>query len=161
MVRAADSGVEFIQIREKDLTGRDLLYLVDSAVRALTRWPVKILVNSRVDIALAVGAHGVHLASDAVRAEVWRRVVPSGFIIGQSCHSIDDVRAAGAADFLLFGPVFATPGKGPAVGLEALRSAAEISTAPVYALGGITRENAESCVLAGAAGIAAIRMFQR
>ena len=68
--------------------------------------------------------------------------------------------AAGPADFVLFGPVFSTPGKGPAIGLDVLRSIAEISTVPVYALGGITRENAESCIAAGAAGIAAIRMFQ-
>ncbi len=160
MVRAADSGVEYIQIREKDLSGKQLLYLVDSALRSLTRWPVKVLVNSRVDIALAVGAHGVHLPSDALPAETWRRVVPSGFIIGQSCHSAADVLAAGAVDFVLFGPVFSTPGKGPAIGLDALRSITEIAPVPVYALGGITRENAESCLAAGAAGIAAIRMFQ-
>jgi thiamine-phosphate pyrophosphorylase len=160
MVRAADSGVDFIQIREKGLTGRELLYLVDSAVRCLTRWPVKVLVNSRIDVALAVGAHGAHLPSDSVPAEAWRRIVPAGFLIGQSCHSADEVRAASAVDFVLYGPVFSTPGKGPATGLDSLRSIAEIATVPVYALGGITRENAESCVSAGAAGIAAIRMFQ-
>lgn len=159
-MRAADQGVEFIQIREKDLSGRDLLYLADSAVRSLTRWPVKILINSRVDVALAVGAHGVHLPSDSPAPEVWRRVVPTGFIIGQSCHSAEEVKAAQSADFLVFGPVFESPGKGQPLGIASLKSMIALSEIPVFALGGVTRENARLCLDAGAAGIAAIRMFQ-
>jgi thiamine-phosphate pyrophosphorylase len=160
MIRAADLGVEFIQIREKDLSGRELLYLTDSAVRALTRWPVKILVNSRVDVPLAVGAHGVHLPSDAPPPRIWRQIVPSGFIIGRSCHTAAEVEAAQGADFVVYGPVFDTPGKGPAKGLEPLANIAARSKVPVFALGGVTSENAQSCLDAGAAGVAAIRMFQ-
>jgi thiamine-phosphate pyrophosphorylase len=160
MIRAAESGVELIQIREKDLSGRELLYLTDAAIRAVARWPVKILVNTRVDVALAAGAHGAHLPANSPAIVVWRRIVPAGFILGQSCHSKDEVREATGADLLVYGPVFATPGKGTPVGLESLRTVSTLSTVPVFALGGVTRENAQACIEAGAAGVAAIRMYQ-
>lgn len=160
IVRAAAEGVDFIQIREKDLNVRDLLELTRSAVSAVAPWPAKVLVNTRFDVALAARAHGIHLPSDSIQVAEWRRLTPPGFLVGVSCHSFEDIRLANAADFVVYGPVFPTPGKPPAVGLDALREAAGASQVPVLALGGITSGNVQSCVDAGAAGIAAIRMFQ-
>jgi thiamine-phosphate pyrophosphorylase len=156
--RAAADGVELVQIREKDLSARELLRLTEAAVEAVSGFATKILVNSRTDIALVSGAHGVHLPGSAIPAREWRRIVPPGFLIGISCHAIgDDIEAA---DFAVYGPVFETPGKGPAVGLEALRDFVTSVDLPVFALGGITASNAQACRDAGAAGIAGIRMFQ-
>ena len=159
--RAAASGVEYIQIREKDLSARELLVLTRRAVEIARTWPVRILVNGRVDVAMAAGAHGVHLPAGAIAAQSWRGVVPPAFLIGISCHSIGELQQSRAADFAVFGPVFASPGKGGAIGLSALRTAAAASPIPVFALGGIDESNAQSCIDAGASGVAAIRMFQR
>jgi len=144
-------GVDYIQIREKDLSGRELFEFVSSVMvrRGLLR--SKILVNDRADVAVAAGADGVHLPSHAPI-----RTLP-GLIVARSCHTEEEVRAA-KADFVVFGPVFASPGKGEPVGLEALRRACSLRT-PVFALGGVTRENEHLCMDAGAVGIAAIRLF--
>jgi thiamine-phosphate pyrophosphorylase len=155
-----ENGVEYIQIREKDLTARDLFALTEEAV-AIARGSVsRILVNDRADVALAAGADGVHLRSDGIQPAVMRQVLPAGFLIGISCHTEEDLRHAQGADFAVFGPVFASPGKGPGVGVEALKSAVRVSPVPVFALGGVTWENAPLCLEAGAVGIAAIRLFQ-
>ena len=156
---AAASGVDLIQVREKDLPARELVALVRRAVEAASPYGSRVLVNGRVDVALAAGAHGVHLPGDAIPATEWRRVVPAGFLIGVSCHALaDDVSGA---DLAVFGPVFETPGKGPAVGLARLTEFIRAVEIPVFALGGVTQENAAACAAAGAAGIAAIRMFQQ
>lgn len=160
ITRAAADGVELIQVREKDLHARDLLELVQAAVRAVSPWRARVLVNGRADIALAAKAHGVHLPSDAILAAEWRRFLPVDFLIGVSCHLLNDMKEADAADFIVYGPVFESPGKGPGVGLGALREAVNCTRVPVFALGGITLGNAASCIDAGASGIAAIRMFQ-
>jgi thiamine-phosphate pyrophosphorylase len=118
-------------------------------------------VNSRVDVALAAGAHGVHLPSDSIAPRTWRKIVPAGFLIGVSTHSVDDLRAAEreGADFTVFGPVFSA--KPRPVGIDALREAVRTVSLPVIALGGVTESNAPDCTDAGAAGIAGISMFQR
>ncbi|HYO81295.1 MAG TPA: thiamine phosphate synthase [Bryobacteraceae bacterium] len=156
--RNAQAGVSMIQIREKDLAARELLSLTRRAVAV--SGSASVLVNGRIDVAIAAGAHGVHLPSGSIQPRRWRSIVPDNFVIGLSCHSLEDVRAAEGADYILFSPVFESPGKGKAVGLAALRQVCQASPVPVLALGGITHENAPSCMEAGAAGFAAIRMFQ-
>ncbi len=170
VARVASAGVDWIQIREKDLATRPLLHLASSAVKATASSSTKILINDRLDVALAAGAAGVHLGGESLPvAEVsrWRKEcrTPAEFLIGASCHSLDSARAAerDGADYLIFGPVFATPSKmkyGPPLGLDHLREICTAIRVPVLTIGGITLENAASCIQAGAAGIAAIRLYQ-
>lgn len=167
--RAAAAGASWIQIREKDLDARLLLDLVRFAMAETRAAGARVLVNDRLDVALAANAAGVHLGENSLPLETvneWRR--SSGrveFLIGVSCHSLESARAAeqGGADYIFFGPVFATPSKaayGAPQGIERLREICAAVTIPVLAIGGINAENMQACGAAGAAGIAAIRMFQ-
>lgn len=163
---ALHAGVGLVQIREKDLGARQLFDLARAAVALTQTLPGRILVNSRADVALAAGAHGVHLPAGSMAAGEIRKIAPPGFLIGVSCHSSEEVRQAAVekADFAVFGPVFDTPSKrpyGPAQGLPRLQEACLGSAIPVYALGGVTADNARDCFAAGASGIAAISLFQR
>ena len=167
---AADDGPDWIQIREKDLSARELFRFVWSAMNLATTnlanpRAVKFLVNSRVDVAIAAGAAGAHLPSKSPPPRIWREVVPAGFLIGVSCHTIDEVKTAAdeGADYAVFGPVFAPLSKTSemqARGLATLAGAAAAVKIPVLALGGITQANATQCVSAGAAGVAGISLFQ-
>ncbi len=167
--RAAAAGAGWIQIREKDLDSRSLVGLARFAIGETRETSARVLVNDRLDVALAANAAGVHLGENSLPVEVvtgWRRSTGRmDFLIGASCHSLESARAAerGGADYIFFGPVFATPSKaefGAPQGTECLREVCASVGIPVVAIGGVNVENARECIAAGAAGIAAIRLFQ-
>jgi thiamine-phosphate pyrophosphorylase len=157
-------GITWIQIREKDLSARELYDVVLAAKLLPNPHSTKIIVNSRIDVAFAAGADGAHFPSDSPEPKRWRGIAPPGFLIGVSCHTVEEVAAAeseGAA-YAMFGPVFAPISKVSALtphGIAGLARAAQRVAIPVIALGGITNENAASCIEAGAKGIAGISLY--
>ncbi len=157
---AVSAGVDLIQIRERDLEAGILVQLVRRIVRRTRGSATRILVNDRADVALAAGADGVHLRAHG--PETGRvRVLSDGWLIGRSVHDGDGPSEYAGADYLLFGPVFATaskPGAAPA-GLRALESAVNAAPAPVLAIGGIDARRATYCRRHGAAGVAGISIF--
>lgn len=167
---AIAGGADWVQIREKDLPARELLSLVRDAVDARAGSSTGIVVNDRLDVALATGAAGVHIGGESIPvADVvrWCRAgnAPPAFLVGVSCHQIEEAIAAAeaGADYIFFGPIFATPSKlhfGPPQGIERLAEVCVRVRIPVLAIGGVNGENAVMCFKAGAAGIAAIRWFQ-
>jgi thiamine-phosphate pyrophosphorylase len=177
---AVRAGVDWIQLREKDLSTRASAALTRAALLGLQEsfggrpCPARILVNDRLDVAIAEQAAGVHLGENSLPVEETKRLLQHSyaaylpakdFLVGVSCHSVKAAISAakGGADYVFFGPVFATPSKaayGAAQGLDSLADVCHSVAIPVLAIGGITSENAASCLAAGAAGIAAIRLFQ-
>ena len=162
---AVQAGVDLIQLREKDLDSRELLSMAKSAVECSRESNTRIIINDRLDIALASGARGVHMGGQSVPTSVVRRRVDKDFVIGVSCHSLEDAVKAESegADYVLLGPIFDTPSKrqyGPPLGLNKLSEVAGRIRIPVLALGGITVERVRPCLSAGAVGVAAIRLFQ-
>lgn len=165
IARNLNAGVEWVQIREKDLSARDLYDLIRQVLSLANPYRSKILVNTRVDVALAAGAAGAHLPAGSPAPSVWRAITPPGFLLGVSCHTLDEVRAAEdqGADYTVYGPVFPPRSKATVVeprGIEGLAQAVCAVRIPLLALGGITAANAEDCRRAGAAGIAAISLYQ-
>lgn len=173
-IRAAvAAGVDWVQIREKDLPARELLALARAAVRAAAEArssKVRVIVNDRLDVALAAGAAGVHLGGESLPARDvvrWCRGgnAPANFLVGVSCHALEQACEAedAGASYVFFGPVFDTPSKrpfGPPQGVSKLAEVCRAVQIPVIAIGGINGENGAECLRAGAAGVAAIRLFQ-
>lgn len=161
---AARAGVQLIQVRERDLDGGPLEQLVRACVAAVSGTPARVLVNDRLDVALAAGAHGVHLRGDSLAAERVRAGGPRPFLVGRSVHSVDEARlaaAGGALDYLIFGTVFETGSKAgkAAAGLAALADVAHAVPVPVLAVGGVSAHRLASIQGTGAAGAAGIGMF--
>jgi thiamine-phosphate diphosphorylase len=160
--RAVAAGVDLIQIRERDLEARDLAALTAAVVAMARGTATKVLVNDRLDVALAAGADGVHLRSDSIQVRAARRLRSAPFLIGRSVHSVDDARAAADADYLIAGTVFPTASKPDAtrwLGLDGLRAIVRTAVQPVLAIGGVTRERLADVAATGAAGVAAIRFL--
>jgi thiamine-phosphate pyrophosphorylase len=175
MEALASAGADWVQLREKDLSCRELAWVTRESLRrrgALSEGPAttRILVNDRLDVALAERAEGVHLGENGLPVAEAKRLVEThasakDFLIGVSCHSLEAAKSAAddGASYLFFGPVFATPSKaafGAPQGLGPLAEVCRSVSIPVLAIGGVTLENAAACFSAGASGIAAIRLFQ-
>jgi thiamine-phosphate pyrophosphorylase len=158
---AVEGGVQAVQLRERDLPVRELLVLAQE-VRAVTApRSVPLIVNDRVDLAIALDLDGVHLRANSLPVPVARRLVGASRFVGISTHSVEEVRQANrdGADYVVFGPVFDTPSKrsfGPPLGLEALAEACRQSAIPVFAIGGVTGARVRDVRRAGAHGVAVI-----
>lgn len=174
------AGIDWVQIREKDLPAAELASLTRQSLNIAAKLSAerasatRILVNDRLDVAIAERAGGVHLGEKSLPVSEAQRLVESArqkqtidasFLVGVSCHSIEAAVTAqrDGADYIFFGPIFSTPSKekfGPPQGLTRLAEVCRSVSIPVLAIGGITLQNARSCIAAGAAGLAAIRLFQ-
>jgi thiamine-phosphate pyrophosphorylase len=159
--QALDGGVKAIQLREKDLDGKQLFLLAEKVRVLCYRYKALLFINDRIDVALAVEADGVQLAKAALPIATARALLSAERIIGASVHSLEEAREAegNGADFVLFGPVYFTPSKaayGAPQGLAALKKIVENIALPVYAIGGIKPDNAASVMDTGVRGIALI-----
>jgi len=158
---ALKGGVRGVQLREKDLTSRELYELAYDMRKLTASYGAKLIINDRIDIALAVEADGVHLGLNSMPIHRVRRLSGSKMLIGLSCHNqVNAIMAQeNGADFITFGPVYYTPSKanyGMPVGVERLEVVAHLLEIPVFALGGIKRDNIHEVIAAGAAGIALV-----
>ncbi|HKS26693.1 MAG TPA: thiamine phosphate synthase [Pyrinomonadaceae bacterium] len=162
---AAHTGIHLIQLREKSLPARVLFELAKQAAAITRKTETRLVINDRADIARSALCDGVHLTTRSLSADIVRKAFGTDFLVGVSAHSLEEAREArdAGADFAVFGPVFDTPSKrayGPALGLQKLEAATrELSSFPLIAIGGITLDNAQHALRAGASGIAAIRLF--
>jgi thiamine-phosphate diphosphorylase len=162
---AAAAGIDLIQLREPGLDAAQLVELAGAAIEAVAGSSTRVVVNDRLDVALAAGAAGVHLRADSVPARAARTLTPPGFLIGRSVHGLEETRAqAPAADYLIAGTVFPSrskPADRAVIGTDGLRHIVEAAAGmPVLAIGGVTVERVGEIAAAGAAGIAAIGLFE-
>jgi thiamine-phosphate pyrophosphorylase len=161
---ASSSGIDLIQVRERDLPAAPLARLVEDLLAVCHGSGTRVVVNDRADVALACGADGVHLRHDSVAAESVRAIAPPGFIIGRSVHGVDEAASAGPVDYLIAGTVFPTaskPGAGSTIGVDGLTRIVHAVTVPVLGIGGISAESLDAIAAAGAAGVAGIGLFIR
>lgn len=162
---AREAGVNLIQLREPDLEARALTGLAVRAVAATRGSKTRLLVNDRLDVALAAGADGVHLRGDSIPVADVRRLAPRPFLVGRSVHSAPEaisVATHGDVDYLIFGSVFGTsskPAGHPVAGVAALASVVGAVGVPVFAIGGLSRETSPEVARTGAAGLAGIGLF--
>lgn len=160
--RAVDAGIDLIQVRERDLEAAALCELAGRVVTIAARSRTRVLVNDRVDVAVASGAHGVHLRADSVGIADARVFFPRPGLVGRSVHSADEARSAVDADYVIAGTVYPTPSKAGAtrwLGVHGLKAIVDASPVPVLAIGGISMSRFDEIAGAGAAGIAAIGLF--
>jgi thiamine-phosphate diphosphorylase len=160
--RAVDAGVDLIHVREPDLDAAPLAALVAGVLTLTHGSPTRVVVNDRLDVALACVADGVHLRADSIGVVEARRLAPAGFLVGRSVHSVAESRAAGEADYVIAGTVFETaskPGLVQCLGLDGLRAIVRACPVPVLAIGGITADRLPDVAATGAAGAAAIGLF--
>jgi thiamine-phosphate pyrophosphorylase len=163
---AVDARVDVLQIRERDLEAVDLARLVTEMVATAHGSRSRVVVNDRLDVALACGAHGVHLRADSMPAFAARSIAPRGFVIGRSVHTLEEAAAvASDVDYLIAGTVWPTaskpgrPAGPPLLGLSGLAAITAAVSVPVLAIGGVTLDRIQGVVSCGAAGIAAIGLF--
>ena len=162
---AARGGIDLIHIRERHLDDRSLAALVGAVVTVVAGTGARVVVNDRLDVALAAGAAGVHLRGDSMAAADARRLAPEGLLVGRSVHSVEEAQhteRGGGADYLVFGTVFSSVNKPeghPVAGVDALRRACAAVRLPILAIGGVSEANVAEVVAAGAAGVAAIGLF--
>jgi thiamine-phosphate pyrophosphorylase len=159
---AAAAGIDVLQVRERDLPATDLAALVRGVVAVTRGSSTRVVVNDRLDVALACGADGVHLRGDSIDTAAVRAITRRGFVIGRSVHSPREASDAGAVDYLVAGTVFATaskPAAAPLLGIEGLAAIVRASGVPVLAIGGVTEAHMDGIARTGAAGCAAIGLF--
>ena len=161
---AAKGGVDLIHVRERHLDDRSLAALVRATLHVVGGTAARVVVNDRLDVALATGASGVHLRGDSIAVADARRLAPESFLISRSVHSLEEAQNAEreGADYLIFGTVFPSvnkPAGHPVAGVDALRRACAAVRRPVLAIGGVSEANVLEVAAAGAAGVAAIGLF--
>jgi len=160
---AAGAGIDLVQVRERDLEAGALARLVEACLDAVAGSGTRVVVNDRLDVALAAGAHGVHLRGDSFSIERAKRLTPTGFLIGRSVHSADEAEAATGASYLTFGTVFTSRSKPDGAAAAGADQLAEVvgraGGTPVFAIGGMTLARAATVAASGAAGVAGIDLF--
>ena len=159
--QALDGGVKAVQVREKDLGGKELFELAEKSRRLCNRYNARLFINDRIDVALAVEADGVQLGKNSIPIDSARKLLGPQKLIGASVHALIEATEAerSGADFILFGPVYFTPSKaayGPPQGLTALKQIVEKISSPIYAIGGIKPQNIEETKRTGIRGVALI-----
>jgi thiamine-phosphate pyrophosphorylase len=159
---AVDAGVDLLQVRERDLDGAVLASIVRDLLATTRGTRTRLVVNDRLDVALACGADGVHLRGDSIATDAARQIAPAGFLVGRSVHRVQEALTAGAADYLIAGTVFPSASKGAShtlIGVGGLRTIASSTRIPVLAIGGLAAANLAEAAEAGAAGCAAVDLF--